>query len=245
MRAFFAFLILCATVLLCAAPPAPAAAQAGSGRASADTSQQKISRDTVRGPYGAGFTVLLTDSGFGLGGYGSRALGPTTTLVFELHFAAAKDAREATFFDRLGREGIPDKRTHLLLVPVRAGVQQRLFARQIEDNFQPYVHLAFGPTLGWAYPHFNDENGNDELDEGEETFGTLAALRRGERRVGFGAALALGARFGSNPKAVRSVRIGYAFSYLMEPVQLLEPSVREAQQFFGTPTITLTIGRMW
>ena len=235
------FLFFWATVLL---GVAPAGAQAPDSTAAPDTTAPDTAAPDTTSGFGAGFEVVLTNSGFGLGGFGSRTAGPGTTLILETHLAAGKDAREAAFLNRFGRQSIPNKANYLLLLPVRLGMQRRLLRAYIEDNFRPYVHLTAGPTLSWQYPYFDDQNGNLEQEEGEELLGQYAALGRGKARVGFGATLAVGARFGSE-RAVRSLRVGYAFTYFPEAVQLLEPSVRGAQRYFGTPTITLMIGRVW
>ena len=240
MRAIL-LLLLWMTALLSAAP---AGAQAPDSAAPDSAAPDSAAAPDTTSGFGAGFEVVLTNSGFGLGGFGSRTTGPSTTLLLETHLVAGKDAREAAFLNRFGRQSIPDKANYLLLLPMRLGVQRRLLRAYIEDNFRPYVHLTAGPTLGWQYPYFDDQNGNLEQEEGEEPLGQYAALRRGSARVGFGATLAVGARFGA-ARAVRSLRIGYAFTYFPESVQLLEPSVRGAQHYFGTPTITLMIGRVW
>lgn len=196
--------------------------------------------------YGSGFggEVVLTNSGFGLGGYLRGAVTQTTSLAVEAHIVSGKDAREAAFFDIFGRRSIPEKYNYFLMMPVRAGVQQRLFREQIEDNFRPYVHVSFGPALGWAYPYFEDENDNGERDEGERIYGTFGALSRGKPHTGIGGLIAIGAHFGGG-RATRSLRIGYDFNYFFDPVQLLQPDVKEAQHYFGTPTISLTFGRLW
>lgn len=196
--------------------------------------------------YGSGFggQVVLTNSGFGLGGYLRGAVAQTTSLVAEAHVVSGKDAREAAFFDIFGRRSIPEKANYFLMMPFRAGVQQRLFHEQIEDNFRPYVHVSFGPAVGWTYPYFEDENDNGVRDEDERIYGSFGALAKGAPHAGLGGLIAIGAHFGGG-RATRSLRIGYDFNYFFDAVQLLQPDVKEAQHYFGTPTISLTFGRLW
>ncbi len=197
--------------------------------------------------YGSGFgaEILLTNSGFGLGGYYHRARPDVTSLRAEFSVGAGKDERELKFF-RFGSSFIPNKANYLLMMPTQVGITRRLFRDAIEDNFRPYVQVTGGPTLGWEYPYFNDVNGNGEYDAGEEqTYDSIGALPKGELRFGLGGTIAIGAHFGSSKKVTQGVRIGYSFTRFVEGIQLLEPQVQEAQRYFGTPTITLTFGRLF
>ena len=197
-------------------------------------------------PYGSGIglQILLTNSGFGLGAYYHRALGDATSFMSELSLGAGKDERELKFF-RFGSSYIPNKANYLLMMPVHVGIIHRLFSDTIEDNFRPYVQATAGPTLGWESPYFDDLNGDGEYDANEEdSFDAIAAFPKGRFRYGFGGSLAIGAHFGISRKMTQGVRIGYSFTHFIQGIQLLEPQVQEAQNFFGTPTITLTFGKL-
>ncbi len=206
-------------------------------------------------PYasGAGLAVVLSNSGFGLGGYYRYGLGPTHSLVLETSLSAGKDEREVKFFTYF-RSYIPNKANYLLLLPVHGGVQRRLFRDDIEDNFRPYLQLTAGPTFGWMSPYFRDCNANGKFDENlpcesggtEKTYDAFTAFPKGKPRFGMGGLVALGAHFGSGARAAQGVRIGYAFSYFFQEIPLLEADIQGGvQQYFGTPTITLTIGRLF
>ncbi|ARA93950.1 hypothetical protein AWN76_012830 [Rhodothermaceae bacterium RA] len=198
-------------------------------------------------PYGSGmgFTVLLTNSGFGLGGYYHRALSRVTSFSLELSLAAGKDEREVVFFDFFGRRSIPRKANFFLMMPIQIGLQRRLFQESIQDNFRPYLQIITGPTLGWEYPYFDDANGNGLRDAEERTYDSIGALPRGTFRLGYGGMIALGAHFGLSRRMTQGIRLGYAFSYVFDGVQLLEPAVQPRQHGFGTPTISLTFGRLF
>lgn len=201
--------------------------------------------DAHRHPYGSGigFQILLTNSGFGLGGYYHRALGEATSFMSEISLGAGKDERELKFF-RFGSSYIPNKANYLLMMPMQAGIIHRLFRNAIEENFRPYVQVTAGPTLGWEYPYFDDANGNGEFDSNEDSYDAIGALPKGELRLGLGGTVAVGAHFGLSRRMTQGVRIGYAFTHFLQGIQLLEPQVQEAQNFFGTPTITLTFGKV-
>lgn len=201
--------------------------------------------DQADNPYGSGlgFQILLTNSGFGLGGYFFRSINTSTSFMADISLGAGKDERELKFF-RFGSSFIPNKANYLLMMPIQAGLIHRLFRNAIEENFRPYVQVTAGPTIGWEYPYFNDENGNGQFDREEDTFDSIGALPKGDLRMGIGGTIAVGAHFGLSRKVTQGVRIGYSFTHFLQGIQLLEPQVQEAQQFFGTPTITLTFGKL-
>lgn len=194
---------------------------------------------------GAGFEILLTNNGFGLGGYYSRRVTSTLSVLLDLSLGAGKDERELKFSNRFGTGFIPNKRNYLLMLPLQLGVQQRLFADAIEDNFRPYLYFATGPTFGWEYPYFDDIDGDDRYDgDIDRRYDVISAFPRGRLRMGVGGTVALGANFGLSRRVTQGVRVGYAFHYFFEPIQLLEPDVKAPQRFFQTPIITISFGRL-
>lgn len=198
-------------------------------------------------PYGSGIglNISLTNSGFGLGGYYQRAYSPTSSIIAEFSIGAVKDEREQRFFGFFGESFIPNKQNYLLVIPVQAGIQRRLFSETIQDNFRPYVQFTAGPTLGWVSPYYDDQNGNNIREQGERTRDVIGALPRGKARLAMGGTIAFGANFGVSRRVAQGIRFGYTFNYFFDDVALLEPSVKAPQRFFGTPTITLTFGRLY
>jgi hypothetical protein len=231
---------LCAALWLLAWLPLAVQAQPEPEATGVDAPREAI-------PYGSGMglEILLTNSGFGLGGYHSTALDSATSFHIEASLSTGKDEREVKFFGFGGRSYIPDKANYLLMLPIQAGVTRRLFQNSIEDNFRPYLQVTGGPTLGWEYPYFNDQNGDGLLDDDESTYDAFSGFFKGHPRLGLGGMLALGAHFGRSEKVTQGVRIGYSFTYFFRGIQLLEPDVADAQHFFHTPTISITFGKLF
>ena len=243
LSAFVAALLLCAS-LFCTT----AAAQGG----------------PETNPYGtgAGGQVLLTNSGFGLGGYYQRALSGSASLVVEAGLRTAKHESEGTFVDYFGRRTTPGKANFMLMMPVRLGVQHRLFQSQVEDNFRPYLQLSGGPTVGWEYAYFRDCNGSNrfepndpvdcdddgETDDQESTYDVFSGLPHGSFRFGVNGLLAIGAHFGESTRTMQGIRIGYTLHYFPAGVQLLQPppgqEEPDLEHFFGSPIITIVFGRI-
>ncbi|GBD02496.1 hypothetical protein HRbin18_02238 [bacterium HR18] len=200
-------------------------------------------------PYGTGlgFQILLTNSGFGLGGYYHRSIATDVQFLIDLSLSAGKDEREQKFYNPItGASYIQNKANYLLLLPFQAGVQRRLWREQIADNLRPYVQFSAGPTLGWVYPYFDDRNKNNryEPELGERIYDVFQALPKGRLHTGIGGMVVFGAYFGSSHRAAQGIRFGYMLHYFPRPVQLLEGNT-PPQRFFGTPIISLTFGRLY
>ena len=216
-------------------------------RGAKDDGEKEQRRDPPSiNPYGTGLgaQVMLTNSGFWLGGYYQRTLTATTSFLAEFSLGAGKDGREAAFFDGFGRKDIPNKANYLLIVPFQFGIHQRLFKESIEDNFRPFLQFTAGPTIGWESPYFDDKNGNGSFDEGERTYDSFTSLPRGHLSPAVSGMIGFGAQFGRSKKFTQAVRIGYTFIYFFEGIQLLEADVQRADHIFGTPSISFLFGKL-
>ena len=208
---------------------------------------QSTAVDSTLNPYGSGLglEVVVTNSGFGIGGYFSRAVTREASFIADFSIGTEKSDREVKFFG-LGQSFIPDKANYFLRMPIRVGVQRRIWEEYIEDNFRPYVQLSGGPTLGWVYPYFDDENGNESYDREERRYDGFGSLFKGSFQFGVGGTIGLGAHFGENTRLTQGVRIAYTFNYFFDPIQLLELSEQvDPAKFFGTPSISITFGRLF
>lgn len=212
------------------------------GQSSADAEA-----DSLRNLYGtgAGFEVVVTNSGFGLGGYYLHAIDGTYSFLTEISLGSEKSEREVKFFG-LGQSFIPDKANYFIRVPLRIGIQKRMWQEYIEDNFRPYMQLSVGPTLGWMYPYFDDDNGNEIYDRDEKRYDGIGSILKGDFRFGFGGVIGIGAHFGENTRLTQGVRIAYSFNYFLSPIQLLEAAEQiDPARFFGGPSISITFGRIF
>ena len=201
------------------------------------------------GGYGS---VALTTGGFALGGGSRSVLDARRRIVVEASIGGVSDERETRFS---GPEGvaIPSKYAYLLLVPTRAGIEQRLFARQVEDDVRPFVRLALGPTLALSRPYFADCNANRRYDrradcngdgtvapgEGEEVLGLGKSLARMHPLLGLGGTATVGAHLGRSRRGLQTVSAAVRLDYVPDGVQLLEPDVRGRQRWFLTPEVAL------
>lgn len=225
------FAALLALPLLAAAQPAQPAEKAESPKRNAYGS-------------GIGLNIALTNSGFGLGGYLMRSVSTTSSFLADFMITTVKDEREQRFFNFFGESIIPNKENYLHVLPVQIGLQKRLFKDSIEDNFRPYFHVSAGPTLGWVSPYYDDENGNGRRDVNENIYDIISAFPKGRAEYGMGGTIAIGAHFGISKKVTQGIRFGYTFQWFPAGVQLLEPYESPPEEFFGTPTLTLSFGKL-
>jgi len=233
---FVPCLVLTALVMVCVTPAESLARQEDPWRSEQDTV------DTRRTGYGA--QVLLTNSGFGLGGFLSRNLTPDVTFVIDGAISPVRDEREVAFFDRFGQKEVPNKANYFIVVPVHLGFQRRVFRSRIEDNFRPFIHVSAGPTFGWRYPYFDDENGNSFLDREERVYGIVSGIGRGTSELGVGGSLTLGANFGDIGRTSYGVRIGYRFNVFRTPIELIDESIKPPERFIGSPVMMVYFGAL-
>ncbi len=228
---------LLATLFLVAAPLV----------SSAQTQPESIPAKTVKkNPYGSGIgmNIALTNSGFGLGGYLMRSVSSTGSFLVDMMITTLKDDREQRFFGFFGESIIPNKENYVHVIPLQFGFQRRMFKEAIEDNFRPFIHVTGGPTLGWVSPYYIDTNFNGRRDNFEPPMDIISAFPKGRFELGFGGTIVLGAHFGSSKKSTQGIRFGFAFNVFPQGIEVLEPTVKTATTWFGTPTISLTFGNI-
>ena len=206
--------------------------------------------DTTAAFYGssAAAVFVLTEYGFGLGTALRGRVSDDVSLVAELSVGAGRDEREQRFFVGFFGDTItPFKRNYVLLAPLHAGVERRLFRSSVEDNFRPFVHVSAGPTLAYQWPYFDDADGNGRLNEGEERLGPFGGVGEGEARLGVGGTVALGAFFGRSRSTTQALRFGLQGTYFPVEVDLLEIDDRVEQpsrKQFWTPVVTFHVARL-
>lgn len=184
---------------------------------------------------GIGFDIMLNNFGFGVGGYFSRMLGDYTEFSFQAGITGIRDVSEQTFQSFFtGNRIVPNKYKRGFGFPFLFGLEQRLFARQIEDNFRFFVGAAAGPAMAFVYPYVNDsdENGfrsiridpNSGFIVGAERVNDFfTGWSDGESKWGYSGELKVGADIGSSFGTRTTVEFGYFFYYFKEGLQIMEP----------------------
>jgi hypothetical protein len=222
---------------------APVGAQTGEDLAPAPP-------DTTAGTYGtsAALALVLTEDGLGAAAAARTRLTDDLSFVIETALGAARDEREQRFFvGFFGETVTPLKRNYAVLLPLHVGVEWRLFRRQVEDNFRPFVSATTGPTLALQWPYFDDVDGDGRRDSGEERLGPVRGFTEAQPRLGLGGTLAVGAAVGRTGRAVQSLRFGFTGHVFPARVDLLEldPAVESpSRRTFWTPVVSFHVVRL-
>ena len=180
------------------------------------------------------FDVMLNNFGFAIGGQYSRVVGPYTELTFQTGITGIRDVSEQNFQDFFtGQRTIPNKYQRALGFPFLFGVERRLFAEAIADNFRFFVAGSGGPAMAFVYPYINDtdDNGlrttiidqNGFIRPVEEINDFFTGWKDGDTEWGFSGELKVGVTLGENFKRQTTFEFGYFFYYFKQGLQIMEP----------------------
>ena len=81
----------------------------------------------------------MSNNGFGLGMFYRYEIDDEYSFTTTLAISDVSDDSEIEQYDFWGNSFIPGKQNRLLLIPVMASVQYRLFKDDIVDNFRPFI----------------------------------------------------------------------------------------------------------
>lgn len=217
----------------------------------------KTQRDavTLSDEYNSGFgiNINMNNFGFGIGGEYRRVVGPQSEIMFSLGITGLRDESEQTFTDFFfGQQIIPNKFKRGLAFPLMAGFRQRIFPKVVQENYRFFVSAQAGPVAAFTYPYFNDRNGNNYRETGNEylliedngeLFVQFAQPERvndvfsrmgdGDWRWGGAGEIKLGVDIGSNFSRLNSIEFGYYFYYFTEGIQMMQPKQPVIQQQTG------------
>jgi len=189
-----------------------------------------------------GFDIMLSNNGFGAGGFYRHEFSETLSGIVTLALSDVKDDAEVEYFDYFGNSIVPGKKNRLIMIPLMAAAQLRLFKDDIMDNFRPYVSAGIGPTLMFVAPYsftrtISDSSvGSFEFTEEVEFF---QSLKYGQAEYTIGGYLSAGAYFGAPYGTLMGFSIRYYFVPFPGGIEVMD-GVRVKN--FGGFYITLNIG---
>ena len=224
---------------------------------------------------GIGFNFQLNNFGFAIGGEYRRHFSRYSKGVLEVQIANLKDEGEQTFQDFWGYTVIPNKHNRALTFPILLGVNRRVFANALADNFRMFAQFSAGPSFVFVYPYYDHDltDFNFRLQgipglRDQRHYDPFQGWGDGEFMLGGAGHLSIGANMGGDFGNLQTIRIGYYFHYYPSGIQVMEPyrpgpgfnfemsreellargaivPAADKQYFFGTPHITLVFGSMW
>ncbi|MCK9425404.1 MAG: hypothetical protein M0Q21_05105 [Ignavibacteriaceae bacterium] len=175
-----------------------------------------------------GVDLLFGEGGFGLGGFYRSNLNNTLTLFTDMSISEAKDENEFEYVDYYGRSYTVGKKNRIFLIPFFVGIQNRLFANDLGDNFRPYLNFAVGPTMVVTTPYEREFFNSLKYAQADYTVGGY---------IGFGA------NFGIDQKHLAGINIRYyVIQFFNHGIESLEGKPKKS---FGGFYITINIGSMY
>ena len=176
-----------------------------------------------------GVDILLANNGFGLGGFYRHQYSEDLFGTLTIGFSEVNDPNEVQVETIYGQTYVPGKINRFLMIPIHVGVQYRLFADDIVDNFRPYVNAAVGPTIVCTTPY--------DLE-------FFSSIKYGQAYYTAGGYVGFGAFFGSDRGTLTGINIRYYFEYFQQGIASMQnpDGSVEKMKDFGGFFITLNLG---
>ncbi len=206
-----------------------------------------IQKSTYRPMLNAwGFDIMISNNGFGAGVFYRREFSDDFAGFISFAISDVKDETEVELFDYFGNSIVPFKKNRLLLFPLVAGIQYRIFRDDIVDNFRPYLSAGVGPSMVFVAPYAI------QRDPIPTPLGTyypppeqvefFSSLKYGQAKYTIGGYIGLGAYFGQEKGSLSGINMRYYFVPFSKGIEVLEGSVVKS---FGGFYITLNFGSLY
>jgi hypothetical protein len=185
-----------------------------------------------------GLDIMLSNNGFGLGLFFRKEYTDEFAGSLSLAISDVKGEGEIEYYDYwTGRQYIPNKKNRLLMLPLIASLQYRLFKEDIADNFRPYVSAGFGPSMIFAAPYARRIN---QIYMEEVDF--FESLKYGQAHYTLGGFIGAGAYFGLDRGSLSGLSFRYYFIPFQKGIEVMEGGMMKN---FGGFYITLNFGNLY
>jgi hypothetical protein len=185
---------------------------------------KKIEVDSATYKKAWGIDLFASDNGFGLGAFYRYQYTNDLYGVINLGISESKDQSEMEYYDYWGNKFTYGKKNRIIMFPLTAGIQYRLFREQIVETFKPYINCGIGPVLLYTTPYDRE---------------FFNAIRYGQAHYTIGGYFGIGANFGFDKKNLMGVNIRY---YVIPYPAGLESLEGKLMKYFGGVYITLNFG---
>ncbi len=175
-----------------------------------------------------GLDIMFSDGGFGLGTFYRKKFTPTIKGFIDFSFSESKNDREFEYFDYYGNSIVIGKKNRVFLLPLNAGIQYRLFRKDLTDNLRPYVVAGIGPTLAISTPY-------------KEEFFT--SFKYAKLNFAIGGYIGFGADFGLGKRQLVGLNMRYYYTKFLD--EGVEHMTNQIKTEIGAFYITLNIGLMY
>jgi hypothetical protein len=193
-----------------------------------------------------GVDILISDGGFGLGGFYRREFTEDLFGFVSISFSESKDDREVEQYDPYYQVSyVPGKLNRFFTIPLMFGIQQRLFREDILDTFRPYVNAGIGPNMIYVAPFTEITGPADNRQYNQVEF--FKSLGKGQMHYTAGGFIGVGANFGSEKASLFGINFRYYFTYLFSGglpslFNVVTGDISSTKNSFGGFFITLNVG---
>jgi hypothetical protein len=193
--------------------------------------------------HGWGADVLLSNNGFGLGAFYRYEINDELSLMFNFAISDVKDEAETEQYDYWGDSYIPHKKNRLLLIPLTASVQYRLFKEDIVDNLRPYIAAGIGPTMVFVAPYISSQISYDYFGNPyHEKIDFFTSLKYGRPRYTIGGFIGAGVFFGMDKGTITGLSVKYFLAPFPSGIEVMDNG---HVKNFGGLFIMLTFGGLF
>ena len=142
-----------------------------------------------------GFSVTLTNKGFGIGLSYNRNNGPASMFTSNFEIINVNGQNEFTYTDPFDpyRRSIKIGDENLLLMPLMFGYRKNMWHDQIANNFQPYIQLSSGPVLAFDMKEEELDPENPFAINSQEKVGFIEQFSKGKAYYTIGVSISGGA----------------------------------------------------
>lgn len=101
-----------------------------------------------------GLSLILSNNGFGVGGFYEHNLSRNISFFTNLYISGARNTDEFEYYDPwTGQIFIPGKINRIYIFPLTFGISQSFLTGLFNTNFTPYINLGIGPTFILTTPY--------------------------------------------------------------------------------------------
>jgi len=176
------------------------------------------------------FEILISTTGFGLGGFYKTKLSNSTSGTLNLFVSEVEDEQEIEFYDIYGNSIHPGKINRFFLIPLYFGIEQRIFTESITSSFRPFVNFGIGPTVIFS-------------TSAQEDF--FSSLGNGRSRLNVSGYIGVGSYWGNKSETLFGFNVRYVYAPYPKGIESLENIFTGEKKYlkeFGGIYITLSIG---
>ena len=159
-----------------------------------------------------GFSVTLTNKGFGIGLSYNRNNSPASMFTSDFEIINVNGQNEFTYTDPFDpyRRSIKIGDENLLLMPLMFGYRKNMWHDQIANNFQPYIQLSSGPVLAFDMKEEELDPENPLAINTQETVGFIEQFSKGKAYYTIGVSISGGAVIETSKHRFINISVNYS-----------------------------------